>query len=81
MEVALLTPFLESTILFSLIYKDYEKDLKKELWLCHKYMKLSMTEIYNMPIQDRKFYILEHNKQVASEKKALANLKSKKRLK
>lgn len=81
MEAALLIPFLNSTILFFLIYKDYEKDLKKEIWLCHKYMKLSMTEIYNMPIQDRKFYILEHNKQVNSEKKALANLKLKKQLK
>lgn len=30
-----------------------------------------MTEIYNMPIQDRKFYIHKHNKQVESEKMAL----------
>lgn len=71
MEVALLIPFLRSTMLFSLIYKNYEKDLKKELWLCHKYMKLSMTEIYNMPIQERKFYILTHNKQVDKEKRQL----------
>ena len=71
MEVALLAPFLDSTILFSLIYKNYEKDLKKEIWLCHKYMGLSLTEIYNMPIQDRKFYIVTHNKQVDAEKKAL----------
>lgn len=71
MEVALSLPFLQSTILFSLIYKNYEKDLKKELWLCHKYMKLSMTEIYNMPIQDRKFYIYSHNKQVEAEKAAI----------
>lgn len=71
MEVALSVPFLDSTILFSLIYKNYEKDLKKEIWLCHKHMGLSLTEIYNMPIQDRKFYILTHNKQVDAEKKAL----------
>ena len=71
MEAALLAPFLDSMILFSLIYKNYEKDLKKEIWLCHKYMGLSLTEIYNMPIQDRKFYILTHNKQVDAEKKAL----------
>lgn len=68
MEVALLIHFLHSTILFSLMYKNYEKDLKKEIWLCHKYMKLSFTEIYNMPIQDRKYYIKIHNKQVESEK-------------
>ena len=71
MEVALSVPFLDSTILFSFIYKNYEKDLKKEIWLCHKHMGLSLTEIYNMPIQDRKFYILTHNKQVDAEKKAL----------
>ena len=71
MEAALLAPFLDSMILFSLIYKNYEKDLKKEIWLCHKYMGLSLTEIYNMPIQDRKFYIVTHNKQVDAEKKAL----------
>lgn len=71
MEAARLAPFLDSMILFSLIYKNYEKDLKKEIWLCHKYMGLSLTEIYNMPIQDRKFYILTHNKQVDAEKKAL----------
>ena len=71
MEAALLIPFLQSTMLFSLIYKKNKKDLKKELWLCHKYMKLSMTEIYNMPIQERKFYILTHNKQVDKEKRQL----------
>ena len=71
MEVALLIRFLQSTILFSFIYKDYEKDLKKEIWLCHKYMKLSMNEIYNMPIQERKFYIITHNKQVDAEKRSL----------
>ena len=71
MEAALLIRFLQSTILFSLIYNNYEKDLKREIWLCHKYMKLSMTEIYNMPIQERKFYILTHNKQVDSEKRSL----------
>lgn len=70
MEAALLIPFLPSTILFSLIYKDYEKDLKKELWSCHKYMGLSMSEIYNMPIQDRKFYIQNHNRLIEAEKAA-----------
>lgn len=75
MEVALLIPFLDSMILFSLIYKNYEKDLKKEIWLCHKHMGLSLTEIYNMPIQDRKFYILTHNKQVDAEKRALNSKK------
>lgn len=71
MEVALSTPFLTSTILFSLIYDNYEKDLKKELFLCHKNIGLSMSEIYRMPIRDRKFYIMTHNKQIESEKEML----------
>lgn len=71
MEVALSTPFLTSTILFSLIYDNYEKDLKKELFLCHKNIGISMSEIYRMPIRDRKFYIMTHNKQIESEKEML----------
>jgi hypothetical protein len=71
MEAALLTPFLQPTILFSLIYKDYEKDLKNEIWLCHKYLKLSITEINNMPIQDRKFFIHSHNRQAELDRKSM----------
>lgn len=77
MEEARLTPFLPSTILFSLIYENYEKDLKKEIFLCHKNMKMSLEEIYNMPIQDRKFFILTHNKEVEKEKQSISG-KSKK---
>lgn len=54
--------------MFSLIYNNYERDLKKELWLCHKNMDLSISEIEKMPIRDRKYYIREHNKQVENEK-------------
>jgi len=50
------------------MYKNYERDLKTEIWLCHKNMNLSFTEIYNMPIQDRKFYILMHNREIEKEK-------------
>ena len=39
--------------MFSLIYDNYEKDLKREIWLCHKNMNLSISEIENMPIRDR----------------------------
>lgn len=68
MEEAHLLPFLNSEMMFSLIYKNYEKDLKKELWLCHKHMDLSMSEIEKMPTRDRKYFILEHNKQIEIEK-------------
>lgn len=70
MEVARLVAFLESMILFSLT-SNYEKNLKYELWLCHKNMNLSMEDLYNMPVADRKSYILIHNKQVEKERERL----------
>ena len=77
MEEALLSPFLGSTILFSLT-SNFEKNLKHELWLCHKYMNLSMEELYNMPVSDRKNYILIHNKEVEKEKERLESIRRKK---
>lgn len=59
--------FLPLTILFSVMSDDYERGLKKELWLCHKNMGLTMDEIYNMPVRDRKYYIYVHNKEVEKE--------------
>ena len=77
MEEALLSPFLGSTILFSLT-SNFEKNLKNELWLCHKHMNLSMEELYNMPVSDRKNYILIHNKDVEKEKERLESIRRKK---
>ena len=77
MEEALLLPFLGSTILFSLT-SNFEKNLKHELWLCHKYMDLSMEELYNMPVSDRKNYIIIHNKDVEKEKERLESIRRKK---
>ena len=54
--------------MFSLIYDNYEKDLKREIWLCHKNMDLSIYEIENMHIRDRKYYIRKHNKSDQIEK-------------
>lgn len=76
MEVALLPHFLNSKILFSLTTNS-EKALKTELWLCHKHMKLSMSELYNMPVCDRKAYIVIHNKQVEKEKERLDKIRHK----
>ena len=77
MEEAHLPPFLESTILFSLT-SNFEKNLKNELWLCHKHMNLSMEELYNMPVSDRKNYIIIHNKDVEKEKERLESIRRKK---
>lgn len=77
MEEALLPPFLESTMLFSLT-SNFEKDLKRELWLCHKHMNLSMEELYNMTVSDRKNYIIIHNKDVEKEKERLESMRRRK---
>lgn len=76
MEVARSQPFLESMILFSLT-SNFEKNLKHELWLCHKNMNLSMEDLYNMTVADRKTYIAIHNKQVEKEKERLESMRRK----
>ena len=74
MEVALSIPFLESKILFSLT-SNFDKNLKYELWLCHNNMNLSMDDLYNMTVADRKTYIIIHNKQVEKEKERLESIR------
>lgn len=59
--------FFDTGIIFSLMYDEYEKDLKSEIWGVHKHMGLSISEIYEMPRSDRKFYIKLHNKSVEEE--------------
>ena len=76
MEVAHLTPFLESKILFSLT-SNFDKNLKYELWLCHKNMELSMQDLYNMTVADRKAYITIHNKQIEKKKERLEKIRHK----
>ena len=64
--------------MFSVIYDNYAKNLTQELWLCHKNMNLTMDEIYQMTIRDRKFYIQTHNKAIEKE---VEQIKSKTRKK
>jgi hypothetical protein len=35
---------------------------KEEIWGCFKYIGIPMDTLMNMPISDRKFYIMLHNK-------------------
>lgn len=70
MEVAHSTPFLTSTILFSST-SDFDKALKSELWACHEHMKISITELNNMPVLDRKNYIILHNKSMEKQKQEM----------
>ena len=76
MEEALLPPFLESMILFSLT-SNFEKNLKTELWLCHSNMNLSMEDLERMTVADRKSYIVIHNKQMEKEKEKLEKMRHK----
>ena len=62
--------FLESKTLF-LLTTDFERNLKKEIWLCHKHMKLSLEEIYSMTVADRRTFITIHNKETEKEKEKL----------
>ena len=71
--MALSIPFLDSTILF-LLTTNFEKQLKQELWLCHKNMGLTMDEIYNMTVADRHTYIRIHNKEVEKENERLKKM-------
>ena len=75
MEVARSPPFLDSTILFSLT-SDFDDNLKKELWLCHKNMDISFTELYQMTVYDRKLYIQLHNKDVEKERERYEQMKA-----
>jgi len=47
--------------------------LKKEIWLCHKHMKLSLSEIYSMTVADRRTFIAIHNKETEKEKEKFEN--------
>lgn len=70
MEAALSQPFLDSTILFS-SHTNFERNLKTEIWLCHEHMNLSLKDIYDMPIADRKSYIAIHNREIEKQKEKL----------
>ena len=70
MEEALLIPFLESKILF-LLTTEFENLLKKEIWLCHKNMNLTLDELYNMTVMDRRTFIAIHNREVEKEKQEI----------
>lgn len=50
-----------TNICFSILPIEFEKNLKDEIWGCFKYIGIPMDTIMNMPIQDRKYYIMKHN--------------------
>ena len=66
-------PFLNGTILFSSISPEYERLLKEELFGCFKHIKIPLRELMNMPVRDRKFYILKHNEAAEAERQEYEN--------
>ena len=48
---------------FSTLPSEYEKSFKEEIWGCFKYVGIPMDVLMNMPIADRRYYIMMHNKQ------------------
>lgn len=42
---------------------DYERTLKDEIYGCFKHIGIPIETVYNMPVQDRRYYILKHNEE------------------
>ena len=51
-----------TSLFFSILPSNYEKSFKEEIWGCFKYIGIPMDTLMNMPIADRKYYIMLHNK-------------------
>ena len=58
---------MNGTILFSSISPDYERNLKEELFGCFEHMGIPFNVLNEMPVRDRKFYIMRHNMKVEEE--------------
>lgn len=42
---------------------NYERILKEEIYGCFKHIGIPIESVYNMPVQDRRFYIMKHNEE------------------
>lgn len=48
---------------FSTLNSNFERNLKEEIFGCFKHIGIPIETVYNMPIQDRRFFILKHNQE------------------
>ena len=48
---------------------NYEKALKDEIYGCFKHIRIPIETVYNMPVQDRRYFILKHNEEQERLKK------------
>jgi hypothetical protein len=78
--VALLKPFLNSTLLFSSISPDFKSHLWDEIINCVNYVGIDHNTILSMPTYIRKIYIAKHNEKIneQNEKIKQKNRKNKK---
>lgn len=53
--------------MFSSISPNYEQNLKDELFGCFKYIGIPFDTLERMPVRDRKYYIMRHNKLTEEE--------------
>ena len=50
-----------TSLFFSTLPSEYERAFKEELWGCFKYIGIPFETLMNMPVADRKYYIMMHN--------------------
>ena len=62
--MALLIPFLNSTILFSYVSDNFKLSFEKEIFGCMTYIGIDHNTLWNMPVFRRKFYIQMHNEKI-----------------
>ncbi len=51
-----------TSLFFSTLPSEYERNFKEEIWGCFKYIGIPLETLMNMPVSDRKFYIMMHNR-------------------
>lgn len=63
-------------MLFSSISPNFEKNLKEELFGCFKYIGIPFDILDKMPVRDRRFYIMRHNRLTQEEQARYEGTKS-----
>lgn len=58
------------------MYDKYEENLSTELYTVHKNLKISFTELYDMPVMYRRDLIKTHNKVVAEESEQMKSARN-----
>ena len=64
------TPFLSGTKLFSSISPDYRVALHEEMWVCFKFIGIPFDTLYEMPVSERRYYIMKYNEYMKEKEEA-----------